>query len=162
MHGSGPVRNPMPTSPQPPSAPREGHLVVFNRAEDLVAAQREVLEAIDQVLLDRASRFAVRLALEEAVSNASRHGNQGDPQKKLILSYRVAPGEIQIIVEDEGSGFDPEAVPDPTAEENLEIPSGRGLMLMRAYMSEVNYNDDGNRVTLRYVWQSDDLREVGE
>ncbi|MCL4211472.1 MAG: ATP-binding protein [Phycisphaerales bacterium] len=51
---------------------------------------------------------------------------------------------------DEGSGFVPDAVPDPTLDENIVIPSGRGLMLMRAYMSEVCYNDRGNRVYLRY------------
>lgn len=145
----------MSTSSSPQSSPREGHLVVFNRADDLNAAQREVLNAVEQVLLDKVSRFAVRLALEEAVSNASRHGNSGDPKKKLELRYRVKPGEIVLEVQDEGRGFDPNVVPDPTAEENLEIPSGRGLMLMRAYMSEVSYNDDGNRVTMRYAWSDD-------
>lgn len=129
--------------------------MVYNRADDLNTAQREVLNAVEQVLLDRASRFAVRLALEEAVSNASRHGNSGDPKKKLELRYRVKPGEIVIEVEDEGRGFDPGVVPDPTAEENLEIPSGRGLMLMRAYMSEVSFNEEGNRVTLRYAWSDE-------
>ena len=129
--------------------------MVYNRADDLNTAQREVLNAVEQVLLDRASRFAVRLALEEAVSNASRHGNSGDPKKKLELRYRVKPGEIVIEVEDEGRGFDPGVVPDPTAEENLEIPSGRGLMLMRAYMSEVSFNEEGNRVTLRYAWSEE-------
>lgn len=141
------------SSPDP--APREGRFVVANRAADLAHAQQSVLEIVERVLGERAALFAIRLALEEAVSNASRHGAAGDPGAVITLDYRIAPGEVHIEVQDDGPGFDPLAVPDPTAEENLEIPSGRGLMLMRAYMTEVSYNETGNRVRLRYVWNAE-------
>jgi serine/threonine-protein kinase RsbW len=57
---------------------------------------------------------------------------------------------LSVEIEDRGPGFDPGAVPDPTLEQNLEIPSGRGLMLMRAYMTSVTFNPAGNRVRLLY------------
>jgi len=92
--------------------------------------------------------FAVRLALGEAAINGFRHGNQGDPTKVVRVSYLVAPDEVVVEVEDEGPGFDPGLVPDPLLPENCERTSGRGLFLMRVYMSGVAFNRQGNRVTL--------------
>ena len=71
------------------------------------------------------------------------------PQKKTLkVSYQVTPEEVRIEVEDQGSGFDPDAVPDPTEDVNLEIPSGRGIMLIRAYMTEVRFHPPGNRMEM--------------
>jgi len=81
--------------------------------------------------------FCIKLALEEALVNAIKHGNQMDRNKKVHISYQVLPGRFDIQITDEGDGFDPGDVPDPTAVENLERPCGRGLMLMRHYMTEV-------------------------
>jgi len=94
------------------------------------------------------SVFALRLSLEEALANAIRHGNAGDINKFISVRYRVLPERIDIYVADEGAGFDPLAVPDPTLTENLEQPTGRGIMLMRAYMNLVEYNEIGNVVHL--------------
>jgi serine/threonine-protein kinase RsbW len=94
--------------------------------------------------------FAVRLALEEAVVNGLKHGNAGDPAKEVRVRYRVTAEEVVAEVVDEGPGFDPDQVPDPRALENLERPGGRGLLLMRHYVTEVRYNDRGNAVTLRH------------
>jgi serine/threonine-protein kinase RsbW len=92
--------------------------------------------------------FAVRLALYEAVVNAFRHGNQGDPCKVVRVTYLVTPAEVIVEVEDEGPGFDREQVPDPLLGANVERISGRGLFLMRVYMSGVCFNRLGNRVTM--------------
>jgi serine/threonine-protein kinase RsbW len=92
--------------------------------------------------------FGIRLALEEALVNAIKHGNQLDRDKKVHIRYQVGPERFEIHITDEGTGFDPEDVPDPTAVENLERPCGRGLMLMRHYMSEVAYNARGNSVSM--------------
>ena len=67
----------------------------------------------------------------------------------MKIVHAITESELAISVEDEGTGFDPEAVPDPTEDANLEIPSGRGLMLMRAYMTEVNVIPPGNRIEMR-------------
>jgi serine/threonine-protein kinase RsbW len=114
---------------------------------------RRVQEEIEQRLLaQRASDrevFSVRLALEEALVNAIKHGNQLDRSKKVRIAYRLGPDHFEVHITDEGAGFDPSDVPDPTAAENLERPCGRGLMLMRHYMSEVAFSPRGNSVTMR-------------
>lgn len=92
--------------------------------------------------------FAVKLALEEAVTNAIRHGNRSDPSRRIRVGWRADAREVLFTVADEGSGFNPEQVPDPTLSENLELPNGRGLMLMKAFMSQVVYNQAGNQVWL--------------
>lgn len=92
--------------------------------------------------------FGVHLATEEALMNAIKHGNQRDESKFVSFSYKVSPISLWLEVADEGLGFDPEAVPDPTLDENLEVPSGRGLMLMRTFMTSVTYNAKGNQVTM--------------
>lgn len=92
--------------------------------------------------------FAIKLAVEEALVNAIKHGNQLDQRKKVQIIYRILPERFEIHITDEGTGFDPRDVPDPTTPEYLERPCGRGLMLMRHYMSEVAYNERGNSVRM--------------
>lgn len=111
----------------------------------------ELLSAVEHHSYPRAASFAVRLAFEEAVTNAFRHGHRGLPADAPVhVEYSVEPDQIRIAVEDAGPGFDPDRIPDPTLDENLDKPDGRGLMLIRAYMSEVRYNDRGNRVEMVY------------
>jgi serine/threonine-protein kinase RsbW len=90
----------------------------------------------------------VRLALEEAVVNGLRHGNGGDSSKRVRVRYRVDAETLLVEVKDEGAGFDADAVPDATLPENLDRPGGRGLLLMRHFMTWVRYHGCGNRVTL--------------
>jgi serine/threonine-protein kinase RsbW len=66
------------------------------------------------------------------------------------FEFSVGPAELGVKIQDSGPGFDPKAVPDPTLDANLELPSGRGLMLMRAYMTKVTFNSKGNQVTMVY------------
>lgn len=93
-------------------------------------------------------RFAAKLALHEAALNAFHHGNCSDGTKWVRITFRVAPEEVLMCVEDQGNGFDPGLVADPCAEENLDRPSGRGLLLMRAYTDWLWFDAPGNRVTL--------------
>lgn len=90
--------------------------------------------------------FAIKLALEEALTNAIKHGNRNDRTKHVTVKYFIDPERALIMVRDEGPGFVPGAVPDCTADENLERPSGRGIMLMHAYMTRICYNACGNEV----------------
>jgi serine/threonine-protein kinase RsbW len=92
--------------------------------------------------------FAIKLALEEALVNAVKHGNKMDPAKMVRVQYHVTPQRADVAIEDQGPGFSPAELPDPTADENLEMCSGRGILLMRAYMSSVVFNPAGNKVTL--------------
>jgi serine/threonine-protein kinase RsbW len=108
----------------------------------------QLLEAWMKILgYPRKDIFAVSLTLREAVSNAFRHGNRSDPRKRIDVRYLLTPAEALFEVEDQGAGFDPEQVPDPLAEPYLDRPSGRGLFLMRTYMTWVSFNREGNRVT---------------
>jgi len=92
--------------------------------------------------------FAVRLSLEEALTNAIKHGHQGDTSRLVQVRYDVTAEQVVVEVEDEGPGFDPDQVPDPRSAERLERCGGRGLYLMRCFMSSVQYNERGNAVTL--------------
>jgi len=92
--------------------------------------------------------FAIKLALEEAMTNAVKHGNQNDHRKRIVVRYAVTPDRVVIIVRDDGPGFLPEGVPDCTSPDRLSVPSGRGIMLMKAYMDDVCYRDRGREVYL--------------
>ena len=121
-----------------PSEPK-----LLNRVENRIVEQLKALNYGERAL------FGVRLAVEEAVINAIKHGNKMDKTKTVTITYSISDKECVISVADEGDGFNPQGVPDPTADENLELPHGRGLVLMRAYMDEVEYNEKGDCVTMR-------------
>ncbi len=92
--------------------------------------------------------FAVHLATEEALANAIRHGNRSDVGKNVHVVCLLGGDRIRIEITDEGRGFDPSALPDPTCAEYLHTPCGRGVMLMRAFMSRVEFNARGNCVIM--------------
>jgi serine/threonine-protein kinase RsbW len=92
--------------------------------------------------------FATHLAVEEALANAIKHGNKKDPDKQVFIRFQVDGERAFIAVRDEGEGFKPDDVPDPTADENIEKTSGRGIMLMRTYMSEVSFSQQGDEVRM--------------
>ena len=110
--------------------------------------QQEIVDAIQGHDYKREAIFAVRLALDEALVNAVKHGNQNDADKTILIDFKINEDRMVIEVEDQGPGFIPAELPDPTAEENLSRPNGRGVMLMHAYMTKVGFNDRGNRVIL--------------
>ena len=125
-------------------------VVIRSRRDEIERAERELLSAIERNGYNKASVFAIRLAFAEAVSNAMIHGNGADAGKTITLRYDIDADRVEINIIDQGDGFDPNSVPDPTEPENVEIPSGRGLVLMRAYMSEVRHIEPGNHVRMVY------------
>ena len=110
--------------------------------------QEEIIEKVKQAAFSEHDILALKLALEEAVVNAVKHGNKMDPAKQVRVQYRITARCCDVVIEDEGPGFNPAELPDPTAPENLECCGGRGILLMRAYMSNVVFNPQGNKVTL--------------
>lgn len=123
-------------------------VIVSNDLAATKHAERAVLEEAARCGFCENTAFAIKLALEEAFTNAFRHGNKCDPRKHIIVRYEVTAEHIEIEVEDEGDGFDPNQVPDPTQPEFIDRPHGRGIMLMRAYLDAVEYNASGNAVRL--------------
>ncbi len=122
-----------------------------NERGQIDAFVAEVLEHMGHHGFSESSRFAVRLALEEGVSNAFRHGHKGMPASTPVhVRSQVGEDELRVTIIDQGPGFKPEDVPDPTLDENLERPSGRGLMLIRSYMTSVKFGGRGNEMTMTY------------
>jgi serine/threonine-protein kinase RsbW len=114
------------------------------------------LEHLDEIVTSLAEEAGLNedqssglmLCVSEAVTNGMLHGNKMDESKTVHLTAKAKKGEVIVTVQDEGKGFDPDAVPDPLDEANLLKPSGRGVFLMKTYCDEVNYDRNGTRVTL--------------
>ena len=91
----------------------------------------------------------VEIAVREALANAVLHGNKLDARKKVYISCCIRPGnDLFIVIRDEGGGFDPSAVPDPTAVANVSLENGRGIFLMNAFMDDVHFEGSGTEVHL--------------
>ncbi len=121
----------------------------------LVHTTSEMARAIQQILAEmrilgfsEKEQFGTRLALEEAITNSIRHGHRGDTSKVVEIRFHLNPEKILIEIHDQGRGFDPDGLPDPLAPGNVERPGGRGVFLMRHYMTWVSFNEKGNCVTL--------------
>ena len=110
--------------------------------------QDRILDELVRRQYDPAATFAIRIALEEALINAIKHGNQFDKSKKVRVRAKISDEQADISVEDQGPGFNRASVPDPTAQENLERLHGRGILLMEAYMDRVQWSRGGRRVRL--------------
>lgn len=139
----------------PPVLPLEASIEGRFRLE-LPSDARCLRAAVDYIVATSAraaelrpeGAFRFRVALSEAVSNAILYGNREDPCRRVRLVGRVEPGVVRVTVMDEGRGFNPASVPDPAAAENLDRPSGRGLLLMRRMADEVRHGGRGSEVTL--------------
>ena len=125
--------------------------VRLTMATDMAAVrgvQDRIMAEVVRHGFDGQSQFAIKLALEEALVNAIRHGNRFDATKRVFVEYQVTARELDVSVEDEGPGFDRSGVPDPTLEENIEKCSGRGILLIESYMTSVNWSRDGRRMRM--------------
>ena len=92
----------------------------------------------------------IAMAVREAAVNAVLHGNAYDPEKHIVASFEATPDSLIIRISDQGSGLNPETIPDPLAPENILRGSGRGIFLIRAFMDEVNFRQlhPGTELTL--------------
>lgn len=124
------------------------HIVILTDIGEAQRVHQLIMDQLETTHFSERELFGIRLSLEEALINALKHGNRMDPTKKVDISFTVEGDSFSVRVADEGEGFDPDEVPDPTLEENLERPSGRGLMLMRHYMDEVQFLGKGNIVVM--------------
>jgi len=93
-------------------------------------------------------RLNLRVGVTEALSNAMLYGNRRDPDKRVRIQVSLARNEITVRVTDEGVGFDPASVPDPTTPANIRRARGRGIFLIRQLMDHVQYNASGNSIEM--------------
>jgi serine/threonine-protein kinase RsbW len=134
-----------------PSPPQTINRVLPSNLTAYPALIEEILSSLKTLGWTREQWFGVWMALEESISNAVRHGNKHDPNKQVYVDCELSPERFFVKIRDEGAGYDPCTVPDCCANENLEVPGGRGLALMRAYMNRVELTDQGRCVVMEKV-----------
>lgn len=117
-----------------------------NEAAGAVARILGNLGASEQLM------FGIDMAIREAVTNAVIHGNKQDYAKQVRVDIKSSPDEIEISVRDEGAGFNPTEIPDPTTAENIMKTSGRGIFFMRNFVDEVEWlNPPGGGTTVKMI-----------
>jgi len=112
-----------------------------------IASRFDMLEMVQTVLMhlsgiagfDEEAAHYMSVAVRESVVNAIKHGNRGAEDKRVSIAFTLDAGHLEVSVRDEGAGFDPSAVPNPTAVENLLKVDGRGIFFMRSFMDDVSY-----------------------
>ena len=138
---------PLPTRPSVKPLGKWKQMQLSSRGEACVVVER-VCDEMRIGCYPNKDLFAVRLILEEGLVNAVKHGNGDDPGKAVTVRFCVTDDFVAMDIEDEGSGFNPNRIPDPLAPENLDKASGRGLLLMRTHSTCMRYSESGNRVSL--------------
>ena len=113
-----------------------------SRIEAVDEAARAVSEFLSRAGVGEDVAFGIDMAVREAVTNAVLHGNKLDETKFVEVSLKILPGSFEITVHDQGPGFNPSNIPDPTKEENILKTSGRGIFFMRNFMDEVEWSMD--------------------
>lgn len=123
-----------------------------------ISSKMENLPLIEGLVDDVCEKFKINedyygnilIALTEAVTNAIMHGNKQDAQKQVEVNYTKSDKELCFIITDQGSGFDPSILPDPTSPENLEKPTGRGIYLIKNLADKVEFEDNGRIIKMYF------------
>jgi serine/threonine-protein kinase RsbW len=130
---------------------RTVRLEISSRIEMLEMVQTVLAQVAGLVGFDEDSLHYMSVAVRESVVNAIKHGNGLDEAKRVGVEFVLHAGALEVRVQDQGKGFDPDSVPNPVAEENLLKAYGRGIFFMRSFMDEVRYSfpkDGGTHVML--------------
>jgi len=122
---------------------------IENDSHRLKEASDKLLLQLKEKGIDEDIVFDVHVGFEEALRNAMIHGNRNEPAKKVRIETEITDEYVQITVEDEGQGFDPGNLPDPTLDENLLKEGGRGVYLIKHLMDEVTFEKGGRRIIMK-------------
>ena len=132
--------------------PRSFQLTIPSRLEEMETVHKLVQQAVTEYNLNDDMAHWIELTISESMINAIQHGNKADPAKNATLKISSNGNDIEIIVEDQGSGFKIDKVADPTDTANLLKPSGRGILIIRSFMDEVDLSlREGGGCRLRMV-----------
>jgi len=125
-------------------------LVLDSNPNNIAEVEPYIHLVFKELNLDESLFGNMLIALTEAVSNAIIHGNKCDESKKVNINTFAHSYKVCLRIEDEGNGFDPNNLPDPTAPENLLTLGGRGVFLMQHLADEVNFSENGRVVQLEF------------
>lgn len=129
----------------------ETRFVTFPSVKENVALVERFVDEICQYYNIGDEHYGnILVALTEAVSNAIFHGNRLNPDKSVKFFYETKENNLCFTVQDEGSGYNPDTLPDPTDPENIESPSGRGVYLMKKLTDDIKFHEDGRRIELYF------------
>lgn len=131
--------------------PRSFALTISSRLEEMQAVHALVGEAVKEYKLSEELAHWLELTISESMINAIQHGNCSDPSKKATLKISSDGDVVEIIVEDQGKGFALDTIADPTDAANLMKPCGRGILIIRSFMDEVDLSrseDGGSRLRM--------------
>jgi len=123
---------------------------IESKVVNLRIVENAIDEATNVIGISQDNYGKILVSAMEAVNNAILHGNQSNPEKIVDIEIAYKKNELQIKVTDEGKGFRPETVPDPTTPENIEALNGRGIYLMSHLADKIKYSDKGNSVTMTF------------
>lgn len=123
---------------------------ISSKAENIILVEKMIEDVCDLFNINQDYYGNILVALTEAVNNAIYHGNAGNENKNIDISFKTSPDYVSFIIKDEGPGFNPDSLPDPTNPENIEKPNGRGVFLMRRLADKVSFEDNGSTVILDF------------
>jgi serine/threonine-protein kinase RsbW len=126
------------------------HLTIESRIANLTVVENALDSVTNEIGLNKENYGKVMVSTLEAVNNAIVHGNKSDPAKNVDIEISFSKDELQIKVTDEGIGFNPGNIPDPTKPENIEALNGRGVFLMSRLSDSIEFSEQGNSVKMTF------------
>lgn len=125
-------------------------LIIPSKSGNIVLVEKLVDDVCDLFDIKEEIYGHILVALTEAVNNGLQHGNKSDPDTQVEVTFKVKDDTLCFTVKDQGQGFDPDNLPDPTDVQNIEKPTGRGVFLMRHLCDKVSFEEKGTKVILEF------------
>ncbi len=125
-------------------------LKIESNINNLRIVENAIDEVMNEIGITQENYGKILVSTLEAVNNAILHGNNSDNEKMVMVEISYKNDKLTVKIEDEGKGFVPDAVPDPTIPQNIEALNGRGIYLMSRLADEIRYSKRGNRVTMMF------------
>lgn len=132
-------------------SPEDRNVLILSKLDDIILVIAEITSDAEEVGFNSSRLSELQVALHEAISNAVKHGNKFDENKKVTVEWKQEGSGLRISVKDEGNGFNPEEVPNPLAPENLMKDSGRGLHFIKQLARETHFNKEGNCISFLFI-----------
>ena len=123
---------------------------IESRIENLRIVENAIDEFSNEIGIEQDNYGKILVSIMEAANNAIIHGNKSEQSKLVLIEISFSENILKISVADQGPGFKPKEIPDPTRPENIESINGRGVFLMSKLADEIEFNDSGNKVTMYF------------